>query len=130
MTLDEIPRPYRETWAAYEAFRKLGFKDEHITHHAAPVMLPDGKMSTDPWFCVVLAVQGKRFTVTVAPLDRPFAEARELLERVRCAIGERRVSDADLERMWAESKMGDVTYFTAFGMAVVAKGFFLPALVS
>lgn len=129
MTFDEIPPLYRHVWSVYEAFRRLGFKDDEVTYLAAPTVLPDGSASTADYIHVVLRAQDRTFTVVTEPLDRSIEDARSFLETLRLAIRDQLVDDETLQRIWLESKMGgDVSYFTAFGQALMVHGFVLPAL--
>lgn len=128
MTFDEIPLLYRHVWSVYEAFRRLGFTDDEVTYLAAPTGLPDGTASKDDYIHLVLNAQDRTFIVVTAPLDRPVEEARALLETLRLGVRDRLVSDETLQRIWSESKMGDVSHFTAFARALIERGFALPAL--
>lgn len=130
MTLEEIPPLYRHIWSVYEAFRRLGFHDDDVTYVAAPTVLPDGTTSADDYIHVVLRAKERTFIVVTAPLDRPADEARVVLETLRLAIRDRVVSNETLHRMWSESKMGDLSHFTAFAVALRERGFVLPALTN
>lgn len=133
MILDEIPPLYRDTWAAYEALRKLGFGDDDVVFVGGPTAQPGivpGQMVVTGklWLHVVLEAQDKCFTITVGELDRPFDEAQELLERLRVSIGDGSTGDEVLDRMWIESPMGDIECFGDLCFALTARGFTLPAL--
>lgn len=130
MTLDEIPQLFRDTWAVYEAFRRLGFTDDEIVHVSAPAMLASGKISPEPYMSVVLRAQRLDFTVVIGPLDRPYDEAKELLERLRLAIRDGLVTDATLSALWQQSKMADVSYFAMFCVALINRGFTLPKVTN
>lgn len=130
MTFDEIPPLYRHVWSVYEAFRRLGFKDDEVTYLSAQTVLSDGSVSPEEYVHVVLRAQDHDFTVVTGPLDRPVEDARAFLETLRLAVRDRLVSDETLRRIWTESKMGDVSYFTAFTLALMESGFVLPALTN
>lgn len=130
MTYEEIPPLYRATWSVYEAFRRLGFTDDDVTFISAQTVLRDGTPTAESWLHVVLTAQGKTFTVTVAPLDRPFDEAQAMLERLRVSIHDGTTSDATMHRMWRESEMDDVARFMRFCAALSARGFKFPAMAN
>jgi hypothetical protein len=128
MKLRDIPPLYRSVWSVYEALRQLGFADEQVTYISGRTLLSDGSVSANDWLSVVLTASEQTFTVVVGPLDRSFDDARAMLESVRMAIGERRVNEQDLLRMWNESKMASLEYFTRFAEAIVAFGIDIPEL--
>lgn len=128
MKLRDIPTLYRAAWGVYEALRKLGFADEQIEHVAAPVAMADRSVSATPWLNVKLTASGQEFVIVIGELDRPFEEARTMLETVRCAIGSGEVSGADLERMWRESKMADIECFRQLAEAIFTRGIEIPAM--
>lgn len=128
MKLRDIPPLYRSVWSVYEALRKLGFADEQVTYISGQTLLPDGSVSANDWLSVVLTASERTFTIVVGPLDRSFGDAQAMLESVRMAIGARRVSEPDLLRMWNESKMASLEYFTRFTEAIVAFGIDIPEL--
>jgi hypothetical protein len=130
MTYEEIPPLYRATWSAYEAFRRLGFADDDITFVAVPTVLRDGSSSKERWMHVVLTAQDKTFTVTVAPLDRPFDEAQAMLERLRVSIHDGSTSDATMERVWREAGLGDMGCFADFCATLLARSFTFPAMAN
>jgi hypothetical protein len=130
MKLDEIREIYRRVWAVYEAFRKLGFTDDDVKYVAGSVRLQDGSVSPTNHMVVQLVAQDKVFSVFVGELDHPIEEAREALEALRLALRDHSISDDDLKTMWNESRMGDVSYFGEFAMALINNGFVLPALAN
>ncbi|MBM4270531.1 MAG: hypothetical protein FJ144_28650 [Deltaproteobacteria bacterium] len=125
MKYSEIPPLYRATWSVYEALRRLGFGDDDVTFVAGPTTQVQATC-----LHVVLTTQGKSFTVTVGELDRPLAEARDLLEKLRLSVRDRSTPDEVLLRIWRESEMGDIGYYTDFCGALVARGFVLPAVTN
>jgi hypothetical protein len=130
MKLEEIPMVYRHTWSVYEAFRKLGFTDDNVKYMAGRIRLQDGSISKTDHLIVRLEAQDRLFTVIIAEMDEPFEYVRDKLEEMRLAIRDRLVSEDDLLTMWQESKMGDLGYFGEFAMALVQRGFVLPALAN
>jgi hypothetical protein len=126
----DFPALYREAWAVYEAMRKLGFQDDDVVNLAAPTVLPNGQPSTVDYLFVCLKAQGQQFNVTIGPLDRPFPEAQEEVRRLRAAIADHAISEPELQKMWEQSKMGDVVWFGAFATKLIERGFVLPALTN
>jgi hypothetical protein len=126
MTYDEIPVLYRDTWAVYEALRKLGFKDEQISHLATPVVYPDGTTPEGEHIVVVLTTGDKHCTFIIGKLDRPFDEARDLLERVRNAIANREIDDHTLRRLWETSALAKLENFQSVAAVLLNKGIVLP----
>lgn len=128
MKLEEIPALYRHTWAVYESFRKLGFKDDDITYLAAPVVLPGSgddsaaQVSKGEYLSVVLETQGKKFSAVIGPLDRPFADAQVLWRQILQSIQDGSTSDATLRRMWNESRMANELHFGSLIAALLGQG--------
>ena len=127
MTYEEIPPLYRATWAVYAAFRRLGFADDDVAFVASPTV-QGGFITTESWLHVVLTAQDKTFTVTVAPLDRPYDDAQAILERLRVSIHDGTTPDEVLHRMWQESKVGEAAHFTSLCAALLNRSFTFPAL--
>jgi len=118
------PRVYLEGWAVFEAFRRLGFKNEEIG--AIVGRSPEHGPDT---FHLVLASQGKKFTYTVLPIDRPFDEAVAFWNSMFEDISSGSVKDDALLEMWRASRMGsDEVHFATLVMLLQEKGFRIPAL--
>lgn len=130
MKLDEIPPLYRAAWSVYEALRRLGFTDDDVTFVAGQTVLIDGTIAPDRYMHVVLETQGQRFTVTVAPLDRPLKDAQAMLDRLCASIRDGSTSDDVLRRIWAESEMGSAGHFALFCNALLERGFTFPAMAN
>lgn len=130
MTYEEIPPLYCATWSVYEAFRRFGFSDDDVIFVSGRPALQDGFIASEPWMHVVLKAQDKEFTVTVAPLDRPYADAQVLLERLRVSIHDGTTLNDTLCRIWRESRMGEAAHFEALAAALSNHGFMLPALAN
>jgi len=128
MTYDDVPRLYRDTWAVYEALRKFGFRDEQIEHVASPVVYPDGTRGQDDHISVILTVDEKQCTFIIGKLDRPFEEARDLLERIRIGIADHSIDDTTLERLWTTSAMGHHEAFQSVAVTLLNKGIEIPML--
>jgi hypothetical protein len=130
MKLEEIPMVYRHTWSVYEAFRKLGFTDDNVKYMAGRIRLQDGSVSTTDYLIVRLEAQDRFFTVIIGELGEPFEAARDRLEALRLAVRDGLISNDDMLTIWQQSKMGDLGYFGEFTMALVQRGFSLPALAN
>jgi len=122
---------YIETWAVYEAYRRLGFKDEHTQMIVAPSVDPAGKMR-DNVLHVVLEAQGHRFNYSLAPIDRPFEDARKLIFDLKTAIAEQKIPDSQLTEMYRSTEIGaiDGYQFQILSALLVTKGFLLPAIAN
>lgn len=126
MNYEDVPPLYRDTWATYDALRRLGFRDEQITHVAGNVVMSDGTVLDGEYVVVVLAADCREVKFTIGPLDRPFEEARALLEAVRCAIADGSITDEVLLRLWDTSPLGKLHVFEAMTLTVLQKGITIP----
>jgi hypothetical protein len=126
MKYEDVPPLYRDTWATYDALRRLGFRDEQISHVASNVVMADGRVLDGEQIVVVLTADCRDVKFTIGPLDRPFEEARTLLEAVRLAIADGSLDDRTLLRLWDESPLGRIQVFEAMTLTVMQKGITIP----
>lgn len=123
-----VPMLYIEAWGAYEAFRRLGFKDEEVT------LLVAGNVDTgtlrENVLHVVVKSQGLEFVYTVDVIDRSHPEAQEIYRKLIEAIAERRIPMPQLDEMYRSTWIGavDGEHFMALAGLLVSKGFRLVAL--
>jgi hypothetical protein len=119
VTYDEIHPVIRAAIGAHEGFRKLGFSSDNLfCELAATPGAPAGQVGV----FMTLQSRGKAFRVGVgywAANDEP--GARAAWTSAVTAVNAHEVSEADLDRIWAESypcrdKVGFVT-------ALLDKGF-------
>lgn len=121
MNIDSIPRMYREAWAAYEAFRKLGFKNDDIYP-----MISNSITHGKDVFHIVLEAQGKQFIFTIGKIDRPAEEVNEYWNKLIEAVCDMTLSDDTLHRMWKESFFGDKNNCKKLLIKISQKGFIIP----
>jgi hypothetical protein len=118
---DDISPAMRSFIAAFEGFRKLGFKSDDLFLSIAPSGRNLGVLTA---FCL-LKTQGKEFCLECAPIPNQDGEAfgREFT-RVAEAMNANDVVQEDFDRIWQESFV--YRERTTFVQAVLNKGFIPP----
>lgn len=125
--IGEVPMLYVETWAVYEAYRRLGFKDEDTVFLVAPN--GDTGFIRKDVIHVLLRAQEREFVYSIQPIDRSFEEAKQLLTALKAAIADKVIPEPQLQEMYRSTEVGgDVERFQALATGLLMKGFHLPAL--
>ena len=126
--LNKVPQIFIEAWGVYEALRKMGFADDDVSYIYGPVETPGGERLVA--LQVRLETQGLRFVCIVGPLEESLEKSSEIMMAFAAAIADGTIDDASLRRLWQSTRIGSSTgAFSSLGSSIVAKGFFLPALV-
>jgi len=107
MTLTDINPSIREWLFTFEAFRRLGFGSEDIFFECQPqgrVLMADNTMieAGKPIIQCVLVTQGKRFAVTLEPVDIP-AELIHTAFEAASKLWNESDFDEETDRMWRQS---------------------------
>lgn len=125
-----VPMLYVEVWGLYEAYRRLGFKDEETEMVVGDTEIT-GTLRRDVIHVCVKA-QGLTFNVATKELDRSFAEAQKLIFDLKTAIAEHRIPHEQLTQMYRSTDVGhpDGQLFLHLGVLLTAKGFNLRALAN
>lgn len=118
MPQTQIDKLMWETWAAFEALRRLGFSSDDIFFHPAAV----DPVSKEEGMGVLLKAQGKQFAIFIGPHGLPPQQLGNQWQEFVSEL-QRREND-ELARRWTESKMSKAS--VDFIKALLDKGFYIP----
>lgn len=119
-----VPMLYVNTWAAYEAFRRLGFTADEVQF----ICCGNGDLGfvRPNVIHVRVQAQGLEFMYTVAPADRRYEEAQEYLKTYLQTMAALMKSESPLVmEMYRSTEMGELSgeHFMSLTMAMINKGF-------
>lgn len=123
MTYAEIHPAMRAALGTFEVLRRFGFEPDVIFFHqntTATPYEPAGMMF------VVLRTQKKEFTIRVGVVELPYDEWTVAWKAVVEAIVERRIEEADVDRIVEESEA--FRHKVQLMMAIQARGIRVPVM--
>ena len=122
--LADFPKPYRDAFAHWHAFRKLGFSSDDLFFGFGTV---DGATDT---VHLQLKSQGETFTVIAGRLPgHSYKVVTDTWGKFAILVND--ASDDDRERCFRDHLIGQShDYFMTFALAIQAKGILVPEIVS
>ena len=126
--IQQIEPEYVEAFGIHEALRKFGFRSDDIFFSIGISANFGGRCMH-----IILKTQGKQFIMTVCKIDDDVTDEQvyNRWSEVATLMSSHMISQDEANRMWQQSQMGkNQDDFEALALAIQAKGFFLPGLMS
>jgi hypothetical protein len=125
--LRRFPRVLQETWAYFEALRRLGFPPDDI-YFGTGMGVPDGLKNVSavvPCMFVILRTRDKEFTINAGPYYEGDAKMQEAMWlQIVAGVADGTYDEEELQIVWDSSKASRQS--VDFVIALHEKGIPLP----